>query len=92
MIDCSDCKSSTTGRCWKHPLYENVGSTTLIVNYFTSLKEKYFLKLPGNKSIEHLSHFNCPYCHKWFSIGDAPLDRKEWTCPWCHKIAEYGIK
>lgn len=38
---------------------------------------------PGEKSVEHLSHFWCPSCKKWWSIGDAPADKQEWYCPWC---------
>lgn len=33
--------------------------------------------------IEKLSHFLCDKCNKWFSIGDAPEDKKNWFCPWC---------
>lgn len=35
-----------------------------------------------NLSHEHLVHFNCPICQKWWSIGDAP-ERDHWYCPWC---------
>ena len=35
-----------------------------------------------NISHEHLVHFNCPLCQKWWSIGDAP-ERDHWFCPWC---------
>lgn len=35
-----------------------------------------------NASHEHLVHFNCPICQKWWSIGDAP-ERDHWWCPWC---------
>lgn len=40
----------------------------------------------GKKSVEYLSHFQCGSCQKWWSIGDAPLDRKVWYCPWCGKL------
>lgn len=33
-------------------------------------------------SKETLSHFQCPHCQKWWSIGDAH-DREFWFCPWC---------
>lgn len=33
-------------------------------------------------SIERLAHFQCADCQKWWSIGDAPLDRN-YYCPWC---------
>lgn len=36
-----------------------------------------------NRSVESLSHFQCESCDKWWSIGDAPLDKKSWYCPWC---------
>ncbi len=34
-------------------------------------------------SVEKLSHFQCVNCNKWWGIGDAPEDKKEWYCPWC---------
>jgi len=34
-------------------------------------------------SIELLSHFSCRICNKWWSISDAPKEKKEWFCPWC---------
>ncbi|QQR82580.1 hypothetical protein IPJ70_00485 [Candidatus Campbellbacteria bacterium] len=37
----------------------------------------------GFRSVERLSHFRCGACNKWWSIGDAPLGKKEWHCPWC---------
>gem|GEM_PF-3318388 len=42
-------------------------------------------KILGTRSIEHLSHFRCGSCNKWWGIGDAPEKRKEWYCPWCGK-------
>jgi len=33
-------------------------------------------------SVEHLAHFQCGHCKKWWSIGDAPV-REYWFCPWC---------
>ena len=41
--------------------------------------------IPGERSIESLSHFWCVSCKKWWSIGDAPLAKKDWYCPWCGK-------
>lgn len=35
------------------------------------------------RSFENLSHFKCDSCDKWWCIGDAPVDKKEWWCPWC---------
>jgi len=35
------------------------------------------------RSIEKLSHFQCGACNKWWSVGDAPQDKKEWYCCWC---------
>lgn len=39
-----------------------------------------------NRSVENLVHFNCPYCQKWWSVGDAPEEKKDWSCPWCHAL------
>lgn len=33
-------------------------------------------------SIEKLTHFKCDACEKWWTIGDAPMDRS-YYCPWC---------
>lgn len=33
-------------------------------------------------SVEHLYHFLCHYCNKWFSIGDW-AKVPELTCPLC---------
>lgn len=43
-----------------------------------------------SKSMEELWHFNCGACKKWWSIGDAPADKKEWWCPWCGQRNERG--
>lgn len=40
-------------------------------------------------SKETLYHFSCKECHKWWSIGDAPEDKKDWFCPWCGKSNRY---
>jgi len=32
---------------------------------------------------EKLWHFRCGVCGKWWSIGDADPEKKEWFCPWC---------
>jgi hypothetical protein len=37
------------------------------------------------KSTEILIHFNCGFCSKWWSIGDAPKTKLVWYCPWCGK-------
>lgn len=42
----------------------------------------------GKKSIERLHHFNCGKCKKWWSIGDAPVDKRDWFCPWCGEKQE----
>jgi|GEM_PF-1070244 len=45
-------------------------------------------------SIEHLHHFRCGSCNKWWSIGDPSVadstdsskssaTKREWFCPWC---------
>ena len=45
--------------------------------------------MKNRRHIEKLHHFNCNYCKKWWSIGDAPEDIKLWYCPWCGKKNEY---
>ncbi len=44
---------------------------------------------PGTVSEERLSHYHCPLCGRWFSIGDAPKVRAVWTCPWCGRPSQY---
>ena len=44
----------------------------------------------SKKSIELLHHFNCAYCKKWWSVGDAPENKEEWYCPWCGKVNNYN--
>lgn len=39
--------------------------------------------IKSKKSVEILHHFSCGKCKKWWSIGDATKDKKEWFCPWC---------
>lgn len=34
-------------------------------------------------STEILVHFQCGECKKWWTIGDAPIEKTEWVCPWC---------
>lgn len=42
--------------------------------------------MSGKYTVEQLVHYQCEICNKWWSIGDAPIKRKEWFCPWCsHK-------
>lgn len=43
----------------------------------------------SKRSVEMLTHFNCVYCKKWWSIGDAAQDKHEWFCPWCGKKNTY---
>jgi hypothetical protein len=43
----------------------------------------------STKSLEMLWHFRWGYCGKWWSIGDAPVDKVIWWCPWCGKRNEY---
>jgi transcription elongation factor Elf1 len=35
--------------------------------------------------VEKLSHFNCAYCGKWWTVGDTPKSKKKWFCSWCGK-------
>ncbi len=44
------------------------------------------------RSIERLNHFRCIDCNKWWSIGDAPIEKVEWYCPWCGKKGKYEAK
>ena len=37
----------------------------------------------NKRNIELLHHFSCQHCGKWWSIGDAPVEKQEWFCPWC---------
>lgn len=40
----------------------------------------------GKVSIEHLAHFCCGFCKKWWSIGDPVIGSDTvWYCPWCGK-------
>lgn len=43
----------------------------------------------SKKSIELLHHFQCIFCNKWWSVGDAPDDKDKWFCPWCGKENTY---
>lgn len=48
--------------------------------------------LTGKHSIEHLVHFNCAACHKWWSVGDAPLQKRIWFCPWCGRRQRFDLR
>ena len=53
---------------------------TKVVNTNESVK--------GILSIEHLHHFRCGLCNRWWSIGDPSVGKKlitEFFCPWCGK-------
>ena len=43
----------------------------------------------GTMSVERLSHFSCPHCKQWWTVGDAPRAKKEWYCPQCGVKALY---
>jgi PHP family Zn ribbon phosphoesterase len=45
----------------------------------------------GKISREILSHFQCAQCQKWWSIGDAPADKKNWYCPWCGTLQNFEV-
>lgn len=51
---------------------------------------KVFEKL--HRSIEKISHFRCQICDKWWSVGDAPIQKKLWFCPWCGAEQTYKKK
>jgi Zn finger protein HypA/HybF involved in hydrogenase expression len=36
-----------------------------------------------NRITEELHHFSCEKCKKWWSISEAPKNKKKWFCPWC---------
>lgn len=42
-------------------------------------------KKVAKKCVERLTHFSCAHCDKWWTVGDAPEERKNWFCPWCGK-------
>lgn len=46
-------------------------------------------KESGEISIERLAHFRCGSCGKWWSVGDAPAEKREWHCPWCGKKQDF---
>jgi len=56
------------------------------MNYDSQMKEQ-----EGEEYVEHLHHFRCYFCRKWWSIGDAPK-KNEWYCPWCGKYQEFRSK
>ncbi|KKP56627.1 MAG: hypothetical protein UR80_C0019G0009 [Parcubacteria group bacterium GW2011_GWB1_35_5] len=43
----------------------------------------------SKRTIEKLSHLNCIFCKKWWTVGDASPKKKKWFCPWCGKSNEY---
>jgi hypothetical protein len=51
-------------------------------------------KTTGTLSIEHLHHFRCGECNKWWSVGDPSIAlpgkssamKRKWFCPWCGKV------
>ncbi len=43
----------------------------------------------SKKSTEILNHFHCIFCKKWWTVGDIPLEKKNWYCPWCGKENKY---
>ncbi|MES2314830.1 MAG: hypothetical protein V4524_02750 [Patescibacteria group bacterium] len=55
-------------------------------------------KLKGTLSVEHLHHFRCGACDKWWSIGDPSIalpgkqsaTKREWFCPWCGEKNIFG--
>ncbi len=45
----------------------------------------------GSFSIETLTHFNCPHCTKWWSIGDPDVEKTAWFCPWCGEKVHFQL-
>lgn len=48
-----------------------------------TIKQAQAGKIRGKKTAEKISHFLCGKCYKWWSVSDAPENKKDWTCPWC---------
>lgn len=46
-------------------------------------------KKSHTRSVEILHHFSCGACKKWWSIGDAVKEKKDWFCPWCGEGNRY---
>lgn len=57
-----------------------------------NLKERRGMRVKHKTSEETLVHFQCSTCTKWWTIGDAPKDKKEWYCPWCGIKSKRGTK
>ncbi|MDP2629423.1 MAG: hypothetical protein Q8P45_01815 [Candidatus Harrisonbacteria bacterium] len=36
-----------------------------------------------SRKIEEIHHFHCVLCKKWWSVSQAPKQKKVWYCPWC---------
>ncbi len=36
----------------------------------------------GTFSVERLVHFQCGYCHRWWSVSGGD-ETKQWSCPFC---------
>lgn len=56
------------------------------------MKKSVHENLRGTVSVEHLHHFRCGDCDKWWSIGDPKIAKKkilEWFCPWCGKKQKF---
>jgi predicted RNA-binding Zn-ribbon protein involved in translation (DUF1610 family) len=49
-------------------------------------------KPAAKRSVEHLHHFHCGSCGKWWSIGDAPARKTVWFCPWCGAKEKYPVR
>jgi cob(I)alamin adenosyltransferase len=45
----------------------------------------------GTYAIEILTHFHCPHCTKWWSIGDPDSSKQHWYCPWCGEESHFDL-
>ncbi|MDO8584503.1 MAG: hypothetical protein Q7R85_00050 [bacterium] len=41
------------------------------------------------RSVEELHHFSCAACKKWWTVADAPENKREWFCPWCGNVQQF---
>ncbi len=62
------------------------------VRLFYSGRALYNEGMKVRRVVELLHHFCCKKCKKWWSIGDAPINKHVWFCPWCGTENNYQSK